>query len=57
VKRALSYRSVRFYLGVIVIFKKMSDKPYLYATHSTVHVLQVGHPLFVMRDIFLSGAQ
>jgi ABC-type molybdate transport system ATPase subunit len=52
VKRALSYRSVRFYLSVIVIFTKMSDKPYVYATHSTLHVLRVAHPLFVMRDNF-----
>jgi hypothetical protein len=48
VKRALSYWSVRFYLGVIVIFK--NERQAILATHSTVHVLQVAHPLFFMRD-------
>jgi hypothetical protein len=33
-------------------FKKMSNKPYLYATHSTLHVLRVADPFFVMRNIF-----
>jgi hypothetical protein len=37
--------------------KKKSDKPYLYATRNTLHVLRVAHPLFVMRDNFLSGAR
>jgi hypothetical protein len=30
----------------------MSDKPYLYATHSTVDVLRVAHPLFLCAIIF-----